>query len=282
MISTTDPDAGLASKGDWGSRPAYHHHRGIDNAHGVITAVETTSGSIAENKKLLGLVEQHERHTHCQTKVVVGDHKYGTTENYVACHAKGLVTHLGDAKAKAAKPKGIFPESQFKYQPQADTFLCPASKPLRRRRYIKRQQVWEYAADKGVCAQCALRQQCPRSKTGRTLSRHEQAEVLEQCRAQAYSPAAKRDRGRRQYLLEGSFADAANNHGFKRSRWRRLWRQQIQDYLIAAIQNIRILLSRTVRRPVASAVLTLGKAVWVQLASLAWLFSRPDARWLAW
>ena len=44
--------------------------------------------------------------------------------------------------------------------------------------------------------------------------------------------------------MEQSFADAANNHGFKRSRWRRLWRQQIQDYLIAAIQNIRILLRR--------------------------------------
>jgi hypothetical protein len=43
--------------------------------------------------------------------------------------------------------------------------------------------------------------------------------------------------------MEKSFADAANNHHFKRARWRRLWRQQIQDYLIAAIQNVRILLA---------------------------------------
>jgi hypothetical protein len=40
--------------------------------------------------------------------------------------------------------------------------------------------------------------------------------------------------------MERSFADAANNHYFKRARWRRLWRQQIHDYLIAAIQNVRI------------------------------------------
>src|SRR5512142_1349266 len=99
------------------------------------------------------------------------------------------------------------------------------------------------------------------SKTGRTLSRHPQAEILERCRAQADSPAAKRNRGRRQYLLEGSFADAANNHGFKRSRWRRLWRQQIQDYLIAAIQNIRIMLARSMFQPAASAVITLEKAI---------------------
>ena len=264
MISTTDPDAGLVSKGGLGSHPAYHHHRAVDDAQGVITAVQTTSGSIAENKKLMDLVEQHEQNTQCQTKVVVADHKYGTRENYVACHEKGLVTHLGDAKAKAAPVAGIFPESQFKYQAKEDRFLCPAGQSLRPRRFIRRDRVWEYAADKGVCAQCALQAQCTRSKTGRTVRRQEHAEILEQCRAQAHSAAAKRDRARRQYLMEGSFADAANNHGFKRSRWRRLWRQQIQDYLIAAIQNIRILLARTILKPAASAILALPKGFFGQ------------------
>ena len=33
-------------------------------------------------------------------------------------------------------------------------------------------------------------------------------------------------------------------HGFKRARWRGLWRQSIQDYLIAAIQNLRIIARR--------------------------------------
>lgn len=254
LISTTDPDASLVSKSGLGSHPAYHHHRAIDDAQGVITAVETTSGSIAENKKLMDLVQGHEQNTGTVPKVVVADHKYGTADNYVACHQKGLVTHLGDAKAKAAQPKGVFPESRFEYQAQDDTFLCPNHQRLRRRRFIKRQSVWEYAADKGICQACPLRSQCTRSKTGRTLSRHEHAAVLEHCRAQAHSPAAKQDRGRRQYLMEGSFADAANNHGFKRSRWRRLWRQQIQDYLIAAIQNIRIWLFRSILKPAASPV----------------------------
>lgn len=35
-------------------------------------------------------------------------------------------------------------------------------------------------------------------------------------------------------LMEGSFADAANNHGLKRARWRGLIHQQTQDHLIAA------------------------------------------------
>lgn len=260
-ISTTDPDAGLVRHGGQASAPSYHHHRAVDDAHGVITAVETTSGSIAENKKLMTLVEQHEQNTRCQVKTAVADHKYGTAENFVACYQKGIVTHLGDAQAKAGKAGEIYPESRFKYDPQADRYLCPAGQALRRRRYVKRQQVWEYAADKAVCAGCALRSQCTRSQTGRTLSRHENAGVLEVCRQQSHRAAGRRNRQRRQYLLAGSFADAANNHGFKRARWRRLWRQQSQDCLIAAIQNIRILLARTVLRPAASNVIALKAGV---------------------
>jgi transposase len=260
-ISTTDPDASLVRKGGQGSHPAYHHHRVVDDAQGVITAVETTSGGIAENKKLMALVQQHEQNTGCQVSTVVADHKYGTSENFLACYQKGIATHLGDAKAKAGKVPGIFPESSFVYHAQTDQYVCPAGQTLRRRRYVKRRQVWEYAADKATCAGCALRTQCTRSQSARTLSRSEHAEVLTFCRAQSHSVAGQRDRRRRQHLIEGSFADAANNHGFKRSRWRRLWRQQIQDHLIAAIQNIRILLARRALQPAASALIDLEQAV---------------------
>jgi len=59
--------------------------------------------------------------------------------------------------------------------------------------------------------------------------------------------------------VEGGFARSANLHHFKRARWRRLWRQQIQDHLIAAVQNIAILAgavsacigARLPRRPTA-------------------------------
>ena len=74
-------------------------------------------------------------------------------------------------------------------------------------------------------------------------------------REQAHSGAARRSRRRRQQLMEQSFADATNNHHFKRARWRRLWRQQIQDYLIAAIQNVRILLANQNHKRGAAAAL---------------------------
>jgi transposase len=53
MMSVTDPDAALVRRGAGQSRPRYHHHRGVDDQKGGITALETTPGSIAENKKLI-------------------------------------------------------------------------------------------------------------------------------------------------------------------------------------------------------------------------------------
>ena len=55
------------------------------------------------------------------------------------------------------------------------------------------------------------------------------------------SPQSKRDIRQRQHLMERSFARAVP-HGHKRARWRGLQRVLIQEYLISAIQNIKVLI----------------------------------------
>jgi transposase len=258
MVSATDPDAALARKGSDSARPRYHHHRCIDDAHGIVTAVETTPGSINEASKLSDLVKGHQSNTGQTAKTIVADGKYGTVDNFLACQQMGLRTHLGDlqAKQKPSRAQGIYPESSFQYQPEDNTYLCPAGQVMKLRSFHQGRRTWEYALPKAVCAACPLRQQCTRAALGRTIQRHEHQELLDKARSQSHSHAGRQDRQRRQQLMEQSFADAANNHGFKCSRWRRLWRQQIQDFMIAAIQNIRILIKTTTQRPAAAAVLT--------------------------
>jgi len=254
VVSTTDPDAAVVRRGSQPPRPRYQNHRVIDDAQGVITAVETTPGSIAENKKLMTLIDQHETHTAQPVATAVADHKYGTTENFVACQQRGITTHLGDVRAKQnhARSQGIFPDSAFTYDAHTNTYRCPAGQTMKPRRLHPEKRTWEYQLPKAVCTACPLRPQCTRAVLyGRTIHRHEHQALLDQARQQAHSAAARRDRRRRQHLAEVSFADAANHHGFKRARWRRLWRVQIQDWLIAAIQNIKILL-KTILKPVVA------------------------------
>src|SRR5438477_4575049 len=258
LMSQSDPDATCVRKGSGESRPRYHHHRAVDDQKGIITALETTPGSIAENKKLMELIDQHEKNTRCTVQTVVADHKYGTNENYVACQARGLATHMGEATrntANTGRKEGIFGDEAFTFDPVQNIYRCPAGQILKPRRVHAVRRTLEYKAPGRVCATCALRAQCTRSHHGRTVQRHENQEALNVARAQAHSFAARRNRKRRQHLMEASFADAANNHHFKRARWRRLWRQQIQDYLIAAIQNMRILLAhQNPKRSAAAAV----------------------------
>jgi len=250
-VSTTDPDAALVSRTGQGSRLCSHHHRAIDDAHGVITAVETTPGSIAENHKLMDLVTQPQAHTRTEVRTVVGDSQYGPADNFAACVVQDLAPHLGvlaDRQKSPTERADHDDDTEFSYEAASDTYTCPAGQRLQRRRYHARRRTWEYAAAAGVCAGGALRERCTSAKTGRTLQRHEQAAHVALGRQIARSAAARRDRRRRQHLMEGSFGRAANEHGFKRSRWRRLWRQQIQDWLIAAVQNVKLLLRAGAKR----------------------------------
>ena len=258
LLNTTDPDAAIVRKGkNDAPRTRYKTHRAIDDAHGVITATETTPGDVEENAKLMDLVDQHERNTRERVETVVADKQYGTANNFRECHERQIRSHMGDMLApqlKKGRREGIFGYNDFTYHTDSDTFTCPAGQTLTRRKHKKSRKAYEYACPAAICRACELRPQCTKAKgTARTVKRHYNQEAVDAGRAQSCSAAAKRDRVRRKWLMEGSFADGANNHGFKRSRWRRLWRQKIQDYMIAAVQNVRIMIRHAARTPVGVA-----------------------------
>jgi transposase len=199
LRSTTDPEAAVITHGHKPARPRYKTHRAVEDKTGVITAVETTPGGVHDGSRMTPLLEQHEKTTGQGAATVIADSKYGTAD--------------------------------FTYDEETDTYLCPAGERLRRRKRPEGETIRKYAGRKSICGPCPLRAQCMTGKTGRIVNRHEYQVLVDAGRAQSRSPQAKADRQRRKYWMEGSFADAANNHGLKRARWRGLWRQTIQDLL---------------------------------------------------
>lgn len=243
VVSTTDPDAPCVSRGPGGAtaRPRYKHHRMVDDRCGVITAVATTPGDINEPEQVMPLIAQHEEHTGKKVTAAVADRGYGTVENYCTLIEEGVRPHMPPMQRPDHRSEGLYTKDHFRYDEAADVYICPAGQALKPRRFHKRREMTDYVADKSVCAKCPLRSQCTKSKAGRSVARHWKESELEVALAFARLPEAQADRRRRRYLMEGSFAQAANKHHFKRARWRRLWRQQIQDWLIAAVQNIALL-----------------------------------------
>lgn len=258
LLSKTDPDSTITRQNALGARPRYKSHRMIDDKHGVITATETTPGDVEENRKLLDMIDLHEQNTSTTVTTVVADTQYGTADNFRACHQRGIISHMGDMlgrQLKTGRRADIFGAEDFKYDAESDAYTCPAGETLTRRKRKSKRNAYEYSCSMTICRSCKLRAQCTKAKGGvaRTIKRHDQQEMIDEARKQSHSLAGRQDRIRRKWLMEGSFADAANNHGFKRARWRRLWRQKIQDYMIATVQNVRIML-RTIEKPVKVAM----------------------------
>jgi len=196
----------------------------------------------------------------------IGDQQYGTIDNHRALQQRGIRTHLKIMPGRPPPPDR-FPPEAFRYDAATDRFHCPAGQALYPRGYDAQRQHTEYVARKGVCAACPLCERCTTSQHSRTVHRYREHELVLQARAQATSKEARRDYARRRHLMEGSFARSVNCHGGKRARWRRLWRQQIQDWLIAACLNVRLLVKALRPGPLAG----VGRAV-------SGLFLRPSPR----
>ena len=272
FTSTTDPDASVVRKGKGNPALYYQTHRGIDGAYGVITATVVGLGDENEAHRLTDLLWAHRHNSGHSAEVVVADSKYGTTANFLECYDRGIIAHipvLKQTQDKQERRREIFPESVFLYDAQTDTYTCPAGQTLRRRKHWVDRKAFEYVTARGVCQRCPLRIQCTRSQSaGRTLKRHERQEILESLRIQAQSRSSKKDIQIRQHFMERSFAHGTR-FGLKRARWRGQWRVQIQDYLVAIVQNIQLLMAHA--RPTPTAALTLGVAgTFVFPTSLPW------------
>jgi transposase len=242
-ISTTDPDASIMRSGGK-AKLRYQTHRAVDGAYEVITATEVTPGEVNEAHLMIELIESHHRNTEIGANTVVADSKYGTIENYLGCWDRGIRAHIADLKE--AQGKGglrgeILPDDMFIYDKEADTYTCPSGKKLKPKSLHLSRQSIDYAASKSDCRVCDLRVQCTRNKAGRTVKRHLRQEEINYMRSIAKSTLSKKDIKTRQHLMERSFARSVR-YGFGRTRWRRLWRVRIQEYLTAAIQNIQILM----------------------------------------
>lgn len=175
---------------------------------------------------------------------MVADSKYGTIDNFLACHDRGIKAHMPDllkVSHKRAAQRGKFSEEQFLYDSATDSYICPTGNRLMRKTLHIRRMSRDYAAQKKICAVCELREQCTKNKSGRTIKRHLRQAELDRMREQSRSAEAKRYIKTRQHLMERSFAQATW-YGFDHARWRGLGKMHIQEYLTCAIQNIKILI----------------------------------------
>jgi hypothetical protein len=143
----------------------------VDGAHEVITSTEVTSGEVDDSHRLESALDTHQRNTGVKAQIVVADSKYGTAENFLACHDRGVKAHMPDLKGTKIKD-GLrrlkYADGHFAYDAQTDTYTCPDGKTLRRGGQPMEDNTVKYRASSRDCKGCDLRVKCTSGKNGRT------------------------------------------------------------------------------------------------------------------
>ena len=267
-LSPTDPEARCQTKGHQ-SVVGYQEHRVVDDAHGIITASETTDASVSEGRMLATMIDQHESNTDLSPQHVVADKACGTAENYKRLRDRGLLPCVPHRSPSSTNTKA-YQRSEFAYDADADCYVCPAGAILKRisKNPNSKGQV-TYRAAKDVCRSCLQYEACfggKKGKQGKSVCRSVGQDDIDW--ADGCLPRHRRRHlmNRRKSTIEGSFGDAATHHGFKRARWRRRWRMKIQNLMIAALQNLRKLLKYGRQTPKRAAI-GLQTAIWSQFAT---------------
>jgi len=244
QYTPVDPDARLGKKYSQ-TTLGYKDTRAIDDKHGIVTATVITPANVSDNKVLKETIQTHEANTESKAKIAVADKKYGTIDNYKHLKDNDIKACISHQKYGFVKA-GMFGHDEFKYSRAKDCFICPAGKKLlfyglqhsRNGALHKR-----YRAKRETCAKCGFFDRCVSSATcGRQVIRNVNAEYVEWADNCLTGRKRKYYSRRRWHKAEGSFADATNNHGYKRARWRTIVKVQIQNLLIAATQNLRKLI----------------------------------------
>ena len=236
-VNPADSDSRIGYK-QGKSKLAYKDHRVVDDKHGIVTTTITTPANVTDDKMLPEAIKSHQFKTSTKIKNVVGDKGYGTSANYKYLHQNHITPCIPHQRHKLSQAAD-FTSDKFVYDSVGDCYICPAGEKLTHFSTNKAEGTSQYRLKRETCQRCDYFKKCVVSKkTGRSVQRNPNSMYYHWADGCLTKHQRYRLMSRRKYKAEGSFADGANNYGFKRARWRGLDKMKIQNLMIAAIQNI--------------------------------------------
>lgn len=260
LVSTTDPDAELATRRDGRSRLAYKTQVVVDGGQAnVITAVEVGAAGDSDSSTVGRLLDKHQVTLGRAPRELVGDSGYGSEPALRECEVRG-VTPMLKVRAKAHLP-GRFSVDDFIHVAERDVLICPAGEELVRTRekFVLRRAIYQ-PARRGVCASCPLKAKCTAGRGDRWVRRSWDASLREAVSAQLQTPRGRARLRQRQIVSERVMADLKCKHGFDRAQFRGRPSVQIQALLTAAVFNLKLLAKRRPEPQAGSATRLLAVA----------------------
>jgi hypothetical protein len=202
VVSVTDPEVRHGHKSATKRFDGHKAAVAVEPESQLITAVDVLAGNAQDYEGALDLVKESEANTEAKVEETMGDCAYGegATRQEFADAGRKLIAKVPD------RPNGsYFAKQDFQIDPITKTCVCPAGNTCStlvkiagaQGRDGKAQESWGFRFERGLCADCPLRPQCVKGKSGqgRTVSLHPQEALLQEARAfqrsEAFAPYRK-------------------------------------------------------------------------------------------
>ena len=253
LVSPTDPEAVLARDKFTVFRPLYSVQllRDLDSPLVFAGDVRTQNN---DNGVVEPMVEQMTDHVGHQPKELLVDSGYVSLHHLEFCAAAGITLYgpyqendysASNGKRILCNQKTGLPKSAFRWRPEAQCYECPeghrlhlsATTAQQRADYAIALRVYTCPAEH--CLACPRQTMCTRSpKRGRSVSRMENEELLDELRARMATDEAKRLYKRRSQTVELNYADLKEHRGLRRFHGRGRRRAQAEVAALVLTHNI--------------------------------------------
>ena len=254
QVSTTDPDSTYATKGGTPARLGYYDNYLVDNDSCVIVGVQATAARMSqETVAAQDMLTRFAQWRGREPSSVVADATYGNGEFLQWLLDRGITPYMRTRDSALRKNNPGYGPERFTYQPESNSYRCPAGQQLNYVGLNVRNRAHAYIGSAKRCGACSQKAQCT---TGRYkyLAIHIHESARQRARELANTPEfSKAQRQRKK--VEALFAELKNHIGLRRLRLRRLKFVREQFFFAAAAQNIKRLV-RFLSSPTVPQVLT--------------------------
>jgi len=190
-LSLTDPDTRPMVSGGT-IEVGYNVQTAVDAKHNLIVA-ETVTNAAADRAQLSPLALAAQAILEAPAPVVLADRGYYHGAEIKACLAAGITPLVPRPLTSANAALGLLTKDDFRYDPGADAYRCPAGASLTYRsttfelgRHVKNYRT-------AACRDCPLKPRCTRNRDGRKLTRwiDEHLQDAMAARLRAHPPHAR-------------------------------------------------------------------------------------------
>lgn len=245
VISPSEPEAYIQRQKHGGTAPSYKPSI-MANKDRLITSTavhpsseKTVFEELLTKARMVGPVEQ-----------ILLDGNYFSSGVLTLAFEGEIDILIPDGKLddgagkKRSSSNGKFKKTEFVYQPETDTMICPAGQTLKPiQRASTTPATIGYVRYGGAdCDGCPFREQCTSAKDGRTVKRYEGDELKEVMREVMSQPKARTTYRQRQAWVEPVFGELRYIQRLQRFRRRGVEKVKVEFNLHAMAHNLRRML----------------------------------------